>query len=279
MTLIQQHPLASYFSIAFAISWSIVFYFVGGFQGFPATPKQAEKQSTAVVLATVAGPGIAGWAMTFLVYGEARDLRKRLFKWQRWYPLIGLFAPITVASILGALCLLVSPHKYLPAIFLTDDKMVLLLIGVGYGVIAGFSEELGWSGFAVPEMRKQGYGLLSTGVTVGVMWGLWHFLVAIWGSGAEDGSFSFDLFVPWIPWNLLILPCYRVLMVFLYDRTESILSMAIMHGSLTASLPLILMPPARGYALSAFYILFAVALGIVIAVLVNGKQLGRVKPD
>jgi hypothetical protein len=62
-------------------------------------------------------------------------------------------------------------------------------------------------------------------------------------------------------------------MVFLYDRTESILSMVIMHGSLTASLPLILIPPARGHALSTFYTLLGVALGIVIAVLVNGKQL------
>ena len=105
------------------------------------------------------------------------------------------------------------------------------------------------------------------------------FMVAIWGSGAEDGSFSFDLFVPWIPWNLLVLPCYRVLMLFLYDRTKSILSMAIMHGSLTASLPLILMPPVTGYALSAFYTLFAVVLGTAIAVLVNRKQLGQVKTD
>lgn len=279
MKFIQRHPLASYFAVAFAISWGIVFYSVGGLQGFPATPKQAEKQLTAVVLATVAGPSISGWAMTFLVYGETRDLRKRLFKWQRWYPLIGLPAPITVVLILGTLCLLVSSEKYRPAIFSTDDKMELLLIGVGYGLIAGIFEELGWSGFAVPEMRKQGFGLLCTGVTVGVMWGLWHFMVAIWGSGAEDGSFSFDLFVPWIPWNLLVLPCYRVLMVFLYDRTKSILSMAIMHGSLTASLPLILMPPATGYALSAFYTLFTVVLGTAIAVLVNRKQLGQVKTD
>jgi hypothetical protein len=70
--------------------------------------------------------------------GEARDLRKRPFKWQRWYPWIGLFAPITVASILGALCLLVSSDKYLPEILSTDDKLELLLIGVRYGAIAGF---------------------------------------------------------------------------------------------------------------------------------------------
>jgi hypothetical protein len=50
-----------------------------------------------------------------------------------------------------------------------------------------FFEELGWNGFAMPEMRKQGYGLLSAGVTVGVMLVIWNFLGAIWGSGAEDG--------------------------------------------------------------------------------------------
>jgi membrane protease YdiL (CAAX protease family) len=157
--------------------------------------------------------------------------------------------------------------------------MALVLIGVGYGVIAGFFEELGWSGFAMPETRKQGHGIVTTGLTVGLMWGLWHFLVALWGSGTEDGSFSFDLFIPWIPWNLLVLPCFRVLMVLLYERTQSIPSMSILHGSLTASLPLILMPPATGYALSGFYTILAAVLGIAIVVLVNGYFLERTKTD
>lgn len=279
MGLIQRHPVAIYYAIAFAISWGILFYFVGGLQGFPATPDATEKHLTAVVLATVAGPSIAGCTMTFVVYGDTRDLRERLFKWQRWYPLIGLFAPITVVTILGAFCLLFSSEKYIPAIITVDNKVALVLMGVGYGVIAGFFEELGWSGFAVPETRKQGYGIVTTGLMVGLMWGLWHFLVAVWGSGTEDGLFSFDLFIPWIPWNLLVLPFYRVLMVLFYERTQSIPSMAILHGTLTASLPLILMPPATGYALSVFYIIFAAMLGIAIVVVVNGKYLERKKTD
>jgi hypothetical protein len=279
MALIRQNPVATYYAIAFAISWGLLFYFVGCLQGFPATPDAAENHLMAVVLATVAGPSIAGCAMTFLVYGDTRDLRERLFKWQRWYPFIGLFAPVTVVTILGALCLLVSSEHYLPAIVSADKKMALVLTGVGYGVIAGFFEELGWSGFVVPETRKQGYGIVATGLMVGLMWGLWHFLVAVWGSGTEDGSFSFDLFIPWIPWNLLVLPCYRVLMVLLYERTESIPSMAILHGTLTASLPLMLMPPATGYALSAFYTIFAAVLGIAIVILVNGKYRERKKTD
>ena len=42
-----------------------------------------------------------------------------------------------------------------------------------YGLMAGFFEELGWIGFAIPKMRAR-YSILITGISVGVLWGLWH---------------------------------------------------------------------------------------------------------
>ena len=138
-------------------------------------------------------------------------------------------------------------------------------MGIGYGFVAGSFEELGWSFFAVPEMLEEGESGRKTGLTVGLVWGMWHFLVAIYGSGNEDGALSFDLFMPWIPWNLLVLPVYRVLMVWVFEASgRRVLPMTLLHGPLTASLPLILMPTrATGAALACFYLLFAFLLATV----------------
>lgn len=75
-----------------------------------------------------------------------------------------------------------------------------------------------------------------------------------------------------------VLPAYRVLMVWVYDRTGGSLPVAmLMHASLTASLPLILMPRATGVALSASYLVLAAALWVVVAAVAvaNGGRLSR----
>jgi hypothetical protein len=281
--LLQKHPLASYYVIAFGISWGTVIYGAGGLEGFPAPTEQREANLPWVVLATVGGPSTAGPLAQLALRGNVGSRRGRLARWEHWHLAVGLFAPIAVASTLGLLCWLASPELCKPAIATAENKTELLLSGAGYGVIAGLLEELGWTGFAVPETRKHD-GVVTTGVKVGIAWGLWHFLVAVWGSGGPDGSFVLDLFAPWIPWNLLVLPCHRVLMVMMCERTEesSILAAAIMHGTLTASLPLILQPPATGTALCFFHVVFAIVLASLAAVLalVSGKRSDRgVKVD
>ena len=127
---------------------------------------------------------------------------------------------------------------FLPGIVTTDDKASLLLFGIAVGLWVGFFEELGWTGFAVPRLRLR-YGVLTTGLIVGLLWGAWHFPVfsgraavpperSPWPSSCPCSSSPF-------------LPAYRVLMVWVYDRTGSLLVAMLMHASLTAS-TLILQP-------------------------------------
>ena len=91
---------------------------------------------------------------------------------------------------------LISP-VFLPGILTSDDKAVLLLFGIVVGTSrCGLFEELGWTGFAVPTLLRLRYGVLSTGLIVGVLWGAWHFLgYAIWASGATAGELPLALFV------------------------------------------------------------------------------------
>jgi uncharacterized protein len=270
---IKKHPLLCYFALAFAISWGGILIVVGP-SGFPGTPEQTEMLLPFVVLAMLAGPSVAGILLTSLVHGRAglRNLLTRMTRWRvgaRWYAVALLTAPLLITATLFALSL-ISP-VFLPGIFTTDDKATLLLVGTAYGLMAGFFEELGWTGFAIPRLRLR-YGVLTTGLIVGVLWGAWHFLVAFWGSGTSSEAFSLTLFLPQFLFYVGVLPAYRVLMVWVYDRTGSLLVAMLMHASLTASVPLILMPLATGVALLSWYLVLAAALwGAVAAVAVaNG---------
>jgi uncharacterized protein len=73
------------------------------------------------------------------------------------------------------------------------------------------------------------------------------------------------------------LTAYRVLMVWVYDRTESLLVATLMHASLTASTIFVFTPLATGVALVAYSWVLAAALWMVVAAvaLASGGQLSR----
>jgi len=56
--------------------------------------------------------------------------------------------------------------------------MPLLLMGIAGGLMAGIFEELGWTGFAIPGMRRR-YSVLVTGLIVGLIWQYRYFIEII----------------------------------------------------------------------------------------------------
>lgn len=278
MKIIKGHPLLGYFTLAFAISWGIVLIVVGP-GGIPATPEQFQTLLTLAVLAMLAGPSVAGILLTGLVFGRAGFLAllSRLLTWRvgaRWYAVALLTTPLLATSILLALSL-TSP-AFVPGIFTSDDRATVLLTGIAAGLVVGIFEELGWTGFAVPTLRLR-YGVLSTGLIVGLLWAAWHFLVTFWGSGTSSGDLSLAVFVPGILFAVGVLPAYRVLMVWVYDRTGSLLVSILMHASLTACTVFILTPLATGVALVAYNLVLAAALWVVVGAVAvaNGGHLSR----
>lgn len=232
LSLLRRHPLLAYYALTFLLSWGVLFLSIGGVGGFPATPQQAEDKLPVVVFELLTGPSISGVLLTAVLYGKPGLKERisqrflRLGRGREWYTdpwRVSLLVPITIGCIQAFLCLLVSSALYAPTILIDEDKAGRILVGIAYGLAAGTLEELGWSGWAVPETRKQ-YNVVVSGLSVGLVWGFWHFLVAVWGSGGPNGEFDLDLFIPWIPWNLLVLPFFRVLMVCLHGEYRWICS-------------------------------------------------------
>ena len=261
---ITRHSVRTYFALAFAVSWAGVLFVVGP-RGIPTTIEHLMTIGPAMYVAMLAGPSVAGLLMTSLVSGRAglREVLARLLVWRvggRWYAVALLTAPFLVMTV--SLALSVLSAEFLPAIFMTNDKAPLLLSGLAAGLIVGIFEELGWTGFAIPRMRRR-YGVLSTGLLVGALWGAWHFIM-FWEPGSFSGALPFVvLLVKLFSW----LPAYRVLMVWVYDRTGSLLVAMLMHGSLTAT-QLILMPlPASGMSVLTSILALAAAYWLVVAIL------------
>ena len=281
--LIKRHPLLGYFALAFAISWGGVLLVIGGPGGIPGTKEEFETLLPFVILAMLAGPSVAGILLTGLVHGRAglREIRPRLLRWRvgaRWYAVALLTAPLSMTAVLLALSLISA--EFFPGIFTSDDKATLLLSGIVGGLVVGIFEELGWTGFAVPTLRQR-YGVLATGLIVGVLWGAWHLLTnGLWPSSSLSGGLSMSLFLLAYLFTFLVgqLLAYRVLMVWVYDRTGgSLLVAMLMHASLTTS-TLILGPLAiSGVVLLTYSLALAAATWVVVAAVAvaQGGHLSR----
>lgn len=270
---IKRHPVLTYYTLTFAISWGGFILLVGP-GGFASTSWQTEAVFLPAVLAMLAGPSAAGILLTRLVYGRAglREVLSRLLRWRvgaRWYAVALLPAPVLAAAVLFVLSL-TSP------IFTTADKAAVLLSGIAAGLTTVL-EELGWTGFAVPRLRLR-YGVLTTGLIVGVLWGAWHLLQQLFISGTYSGALPLALFLPLSFFSAIAqLTAYRVLMVWVYDRTGSLLVATLMHASLTTSTIFIFTPVATGVAFLTYTWALAAALWIVVAAVAvaNGGQLSR----
>lgn len=264
---IKNHAVLTYYGVVFTISWGGLLILAGP-GGIPGTQAQVEALFPFMLVVLFAGPSIAGPLVTALVDGRVglRDLGARLLRWQvgvHWYAVALLFAPLLVAAVLLALSLF-SP-AYLPGILSSSNKLSLLLFGIAWGLIGGgLLEELGWTGFAVPKLRVH-YSAVTTALIVGVLWGVWHILIAFWSSGGLAGDEPLAIFVAgFLAFYLGALPAYRLLMVWVYDRTLSLPVTMLMHASLSAS-TLILQPTATGIPYLTWNLVLAVALWSVVA--------------
>jgi uncharacterized protein len=278
---IKSHPVLSYFVLAFAISWGGILPIIGGVGAIPGTAEQTTKLFPAVYLVTVAGPSLAGLLLTGLTGGWTgfRELGSRLLKWRvgaRWYAVALLTTPLTVMATLLSLSL-ISP-EFLPGFLATSVKASMLQFGfvASVGLLTGLLEELGWTGFAIPRLLGR-HGVLATGLFVGLLWGAWHFLSNIWGSGTSSGV-PLALFMPAILFSFL--PPYRMLMVWVYERTESLLVAILMHASLVAFWIISTPVGMVGVPLVTWYLVWAAALWAVVGAvaMANHGHISRQPP-
>lgn len=270
---IERHPVLTYFVLTFMISWTGLVAVVGP-DSLPLSWERFERLGLLLYVVALAGPCLAGILMTVLTHGRAglRELLARLRKWRvgvRWYTVALL--PVLVMAVTCLGLSLLSP-EFVPAIFSAEGKAGILLSAVAASLLFGVFEEVGWTGFAVPRLRSR-YAVVTTGLTVGLVWGAWHFPL-FWESSTFSGALPLAVLLARLfSW----LPAYRVLMVWVYDRTGSLLVAVLMHASVTTSEIITAPLTLAGVPLLTSILVGAAAWWVVVAavMLANRVQISR----
>lgn len=232
IAVIKKYPVLFYFIMTCIISW-ICLLPVIGIDGFIGKSIPSDDKMPILFIAMCTGPIIAGLLSISLTEGKkgVKRIVSKLIKWKikfRFY-LIALFAaPLLV--LISSFILSFFSSKFTPTIFSSDEKLSIIIGGIIGGLVAGFFEELGWTGFAIPKLRLK-HSILSTGLIVGIIWGIWHFPLFM----DKDISGTIPLLILLMVKLLTHLPAFRILMTWVYDCTQSLLIVLLMHMSLTAS--------------------------------------------
>lgn len=264
---LRRHSVAAYYVLVFVISW-------GGIVALLGPGGMAMTGATTPFIAggaLLAGPAGACLILTALLDGRVgfRELAGRLRRWRvggRWYAVALLTGPLVMLGTAVATALAV-PGFY--AGFASQaDLWSTVVTALVTGVTVGIFEELGWTGFALPRLRRR-HGLLPTGVLMGVLWGAWHFPMF---AGSTDPSGALPPALVVAVFLFAWLPAYRVLMVWVYDRTESLSVAMLMHAPISAATLILasmaseanagiaILLPVLGWGVAFWAIVAAVAL-------------------
>jgi hypothetical protein len=177
----------------------------------------------------------------------------KIWRVGKWYVTLLIFPVlILVASLL--LSATVSP-VFIP-VFLIGN----IMMGIG----AGFLEEPGWMGFAFPRMMPR-HGLTRTSIFLGVIHGLWHFPLWFLFTYAELGIYWFPYFIAFV----FLLVALRVILVYAYSHTNSLLLSQLIHASSTGFLAVLTPEWIKPVNWAIFYSVYAVFLWVVALVAIR----------
>ena len=173
-SIISEHPLASYFVLAFLVSWAFALPLLLSAVG--AIPM---KVSPYLHYAVLSGPLLSAVTVTAITKGRhgINSLLTKLIDFRigvAWL-FTAILSPIFVLAL--ALLLLTLAGINMPGLAMVGRSSSLPGLGVAATVavmlIAAIEEEVGWRGFALPRLQATRSALSST-ILLSLIWFAWH---------------------------------------------------------------------------------------------------------
>ena len=165
------------------------------------------------------GPFLAATAVTWL-RSRRPGLHELFSQFRRWrvHPVwfvTAFFGPAFLGLV--ALCVTALFGGATPAHWFTLPRPVLFAAWS----VGPWGEELGWRGYAQPQLQKR-LGALGASVVVGVMWSLWHYWPVATPAGGSLRELLQAPFLTWLTYEV----ANSVLMAWLYNATGGSLPIA-----------------------------------------------------
>jgi len=270
---LNRHPLALYFALAFLISWAAVFWVIAP-TGIIGAGADYATRGPLVFVGMLLGPSAAGLTLTAL-FGGRRGFRNLWSHERRWRVGGWWMAVLITPAIVGMLGLLsIWSPELTPALLTASDKGSLIALALVIGLLAGCLEDLGWTGFALPRMPDR-WGWTRCGLVLGVIWGLWHLLADFWGNADTWGSLYLTRYLLWC---VVAFTAYRMLIVWAYHHTGSLLLAQLMHAGFTGGQ--VLLAPTLTPSISGllWYAAFSVSMCLVVGCVIVVEAAHRRAP-
>jgi CAAX protease family protein len=204
----RRHPLIAFFVLAYALTWWIYpLLNVSPLLGIPG----------------LFGPALAAMIMASVTDGRAglRALLSRTVRWRvglPWYA-VALGLPTVLSLATAGLHYVLDAATFVQLGRLSVFDFVIFVLVVG--------EELGWRGYALPQLLER-WSALTSSLILGVLWGLWHLPTFLIPGTPQYG-------LP-LPAFVLLTIEYSVLLTWLYLHTNgSVLLATLCHGAINLS--------------------------------------------
>jgi len=232
--LLIRHPLVSFFTLAYALTWLAWSPWFLSEDGVGLLPFDGEGISDYLnTVALIMGPTLSAFIMTGAIEGRegVRRLLRRIVLWWvglGWYlfVLVGIPAIIVLSTVFlpGALA-------SFQASAVPSTLFLYVVAGPVFLFIGGpVFEEIGWRGFALPRLQQL-YGPLVGSIVLGALWGLWHlplFLIPSWDT-PHGSLLDIALFVTWAVSTTIVI-------TWIFNNTKGSVLLAILaHGSINSA--------------------------------------------
>lgn len=177
-------------------------------------------------LAGGCGPALAALILA-LGDGEARSLLARCVRAPLRWTVIAILGPVALFLTAAAVLYMLGAPIDLRATARTTEYPQL---GIAAYVIAnilfyGFGEELGWRGYLLPNLQQR-LDPLRASLVVAAIWAGWHLPLFAFASGMS--AMGLPGIIGWL--SSMIAGSF--LMTALYNRSRSVLPVALFHGTL-----------------------------------------------
>lgn len=227
-SLIQHHPLACFFVLAYAISWALWLPLVISGDDSPTG------LGFVLLLLGSLVPSAAAIALVAVQHGKAgvRTLLRRLLIWRvgvGWWVAIALLPTLVLVAV-GLSVLLGGDSPDVTVAI--PGAVALFVLSIFPGSAGG--EEIGWRGFALPHLQAVRTAL-GASVVLGVVWGVWHLPLYLIGTDIRPLS----LFAPWV----ILTVAASIIYTWAYNGTGgSLLIVVLFHAASNVPLTVFLEP-------------------------------------